>query len=1409
MASKTQTITPLMMNADADVRRLKEMEMMYASCVRVSEVEESDMLVLKNSIGNRIMDADYELASGENQVLGALKSDVSNSIYYFIWNSNKNHRILVHDVSIQKTSVVVKSNKLPFIKGTYIIGHVLNLGGDADILYWTDRISRPCSLNVKRFLNNEYGAIQTGDFYMNKKPPVNAPEIVMGYDADILVNNVFSRSAQFAYRYEYADGEFSVFSPISKIGVARAALSIYAGATDYSTTPNYIDVTVLPGGDLVKRIEVVVRFGIDQPWFVFKNLENPASPTALRFDGAGNYIAADPYFASLLNDGVPLAVNDIKLIENRNVVVGYKDGYNQVDVDVTVKPRYNSGAFYLPSLAYFPTFWNQTLNVFTSADKFWVDFTGIEPKRFRVVSINHVVNNTTIKLFYEASSSVVTISDLLTELVAYANEVYGGFLVFTWSGSGLAVERPGDPFNSVVSGRSVVYTSEQLTSSFLDGDTYDVSVIYYDDYLGNSPISSTAVTQVELKDFYRRYIDFRLSDLSSLGFNNFFHQLSSCHLDVLIKGVPPIYAKSYRIAVKSSSRVSDFRDYGVTRAFYDPTSNRVWLNIQHQIEVDDSFSAGPAEAPDDEFTPLRGDLLEVRFALDGGFGSGKSVSLVTYDLPTVETPRSRVISYKYAEPNAATNPFYVPGDKYTYGNMISIEPIGQWGFDADSIASGDSIWNRSDVRSVIVRIKRPSGEVPVDSFYEISKAIPIVNPGLSTRTHGGLNANQGVSVLYPVTSINATGDLVTFTNYQDNISVGDKFVFNGPSVPAGTFTVKSVIKRGTVSITTEENIPPGAYTVESITTTGEFATTTIKDGNVWTRVKPVARRDSTAASFESHFIIMSESRSHSSYFYSQNFSKGRVHGSSEYARQIMRRSSILLSEPINQAGFNGLSVFNLPLTPFKDLSISSGEIQRIAEVNDNVVLYYDEQVGVVKLNKAILFSASGEAALTLSSDLVSEEIVLSNSNGTRKPTSVSDEMFYDIDRGDICLIAQGVERVSDERVASILAAESSTSQDVIGNEVIRVYAGVEPKSGNRTFTREAYSVWDVEDTNTFITCKAINITEDVNNIYVPAVPRKMDGVGVQSMVQIFKTGVFFLPEIEISDLTTYSFDVIIFPSKDLIIAPADNQFTVTYTASTGLITIPKTSGLVVQKCYDVDSFGITFGGKAGWPSTMPYCPNGGFIHVNNSMYSFFNGKIYLHDLEANRNEFYGKHYNSVVKICFNDMFNATKHFKSIKIDGSHPWAIKASTNISKTEFPKNFFEKIESFFYTDLPFDVSKTSTAHVAPIGEISLVAGNDITVPGFRQDVTPLVAGDSITIGGGPLATVVSVAGNVITVNSGALLSNGMFIFVEKNGLVDGDSIRGYYLVLEMISNEHVDVELNSVTAYFTESKDNLLTQ
>ena len=220
----------------------------------------------------------------------------------------------------------------------------------------------------------------------------------------------------------------------------------------------------------------------------------------------------------------------------------------------------------------------------------------------------------------------------------------------------------------------------------------------------------------------------------------------------------------------------------------------------------------------------------------------------------------------------------------------------------------------------------------------------------------------------------------------------------------------------------------------------------------------------------------------------------------------------------------------------------------------------------------------------------------------------------------------------------------------------------------------------------------------------------------------------------------------------------------------------------------------------GWTSFWSYSPDG-MCRVDNRFYSIKNGQLYLHNDIDNPipNTFYGVYTQSKLVFYFNEEPTSDKIFKTIEIEGTHPWETLLKTNLTQGDIHKEEFSKKESRFYAY----IRKNNAGQIfygigtQGIGTVQSITGNVITfgyIPDSINIGDVLLKAPNLEIG---LITAINFTTKTITVANAGSLSTSDFCFSNKPSRIEGAEIRGYYMEVEITNNEQVLTELFSVNS------------
>ncbi len=166
---------------------------------------------------------------------------------------------------------------------------------------------------------------------------------------------------------------------------------------------------------------------------------------------------------------------------------------------------------------------------------------------------------------------------------------------------------------------------------------------------------------------------------------------------------------------------------------------------------------------------------------------------------------------------------------------------------------------------------------------------------------------------------------------------------------------------------------------------------------------------------------------------------------------------------------------------------------------------------------------------------------------------------------------------------------------------------------------------------------------------------------------------------------------------------------------------------------------------AGFPSFYSYIPEK-IIGMNNYLYTFKQGNLYRHNVNAARNTYYGTYVASTITSVFNAQPLENKLFKTINLESDDAWKTALSTDIqSGANIDSTFFEKKEGAWYAY----IRNVSSPYAAPAAasEYDLRSLNGI--------------GNSSNIQAGVPAAGSATISFALTTNIGSILSIGDYFY------------------------------------------------
>ena len=343
-----QKLTPRHLNKDDDERLVKATEMTDALNVRVSSDDNGDALVLKNAYGNTEITLNTALPAGTNKVIGSVASEQSNSIYYFVWNSNDDHSIYKYSAGTNKSEQVYKDSVLSFNKNGFVKGNVVtSIDGD-ELLYFNSGTSEPKKINASKALRDtSYPGGSTDEekllfLTVAKQPPLSPPTYNIVNNASLKTNNISDKVFQFAYRYIYEDGEISALSPYSSLTTSVAQLRDGFNTQAARDFYNQINVFVRNTIADVSKIQVFAREGNEGTFYEIAEKTNNKNTNAvtINFNNQfkGEALSIDD--KNKLFDNVPQQADSQEIVDGRMMYGGYTEGYPNTNPNVSLIANY-------------------------------------------------------------------------------------------------------------------------------------------------------------------------------------------------------------------------------------------------------------------------------------------------------------------------------------------------------------------------------------------------------------------------------------------------------------------------------------------------------------------------------------------------------------------------------------------------------------------------------------------------------------------------------------------------------------------------------------------------------------------------------------------------------------------------------------------------------------------------------------------------------------------------------------------------------------------------------------------------------------------------------------------------------------------------------------------------------------
>jgi hypothetical protein len=238
----------------------------------------------------------------------------------------------------------------------------------------------------------------------------------------------------------------------------------------------------------------------------------------------------------------------------------------------------------------------------------------------------------------------------------------------------------------------------------------------------------------------------------------------------------------------------------------------------------------------------------------------------------------------------------------------------------------------------------------------------------------------------------------------------------------------------------------------------------------------------------------------------------------------------------------------------------------------------------------------------------------------------------------------------------------------------------------------------------------------------------------------------------------------------------------------------------------------------GWVSYYSYNPDW-MIGMNNYFYTFKGGNIYRHNVNENRNTFYGLFTPTTLKSVFNQVPLENKLFKTLNLEGDAKWSATLETDLQYSGFIQApWFEKKEASFFAFIRNNtVGQLALRSVNGIGNSYDVIPNpsiESTVIKFSISPKLISIGSIISIGDELyFGADVNFAGVVTNINVNLpagineliidtssplavpIPNDITYFFYVKNSVAESHGVLGHYMVFNLENDSNEKVELFAV--------------
>jgi hypothetical protein len=363
MANITRNFIAGKMNKSLDERLVPDGQYIDAMNIRMGSTENAEIGVIENTKGNESLTAltyiNGTALSNDAKCIGVLEDGEAETIYWFVHDPNfpigatgkldmivsfnvLTNILTYHVVSIDDgggVNTTLNFNPLYLINAINLVksGTV-----SENLLFFTDDYNPPRVINTTRTYTVPIGntdQFSAESILVIKQPPIAAPTLQM-LSTSGQENYMETRFLCFAYRYRYADNEYSATSQFSEPAFVPNAFQFSVDSylnEGMVNAANAVNVTYFSGDELVVGIDLLFKEAGTNIIKVIEKLDkatlgivNNANVT-YQFSNSKIFTILPESEILRLYDNVPLQAKAQTLMGNRLMYGNYVEGYDLVD----------------------------------------------------------------------------------------------------------------------------------------------------------------------------------------------------------------------------------------------------------------------------------------------------------------------------------------------------------------------------------------------------------------------------------------------------------------------------------------------------------------------------------------------------------------------------------------------------------------------------------------------------------------------------------------------------------------------------------------------------------------------------------------------------------------------------------------------------------------------------------------------------------------------------------------------------------------------------------------------------------------------------------------------------------------------------------------------------------------------